>query len=99
MIKDGFIEEVKDLRAKGYDANLNSMQGLGYKQINKYLNGEYNKETAINLIKRDTRHYAKRQMTWFNNKIKNIQWIDLDEFDENRIITKIKNEINNKCRG
>ena len=99
MIKDGFIEEVKDLRAKGYDANLNSMQGLGYKQINKYLDGEYDKETAINLIKRDTRHYAKRQMTWFNNKIKNIQWIDLDEFDENRIITKIKNEINNKCRG
>ncbi len=94
MFKDGFIEEVKMLRARGYNENLNSMQGLGYKQINKYLNGEYDKETAINLIKRDTRRYAKRQMTWFNNKIKNIEWINLDNYNEDEIISKIKN----KCR-
>jgi len=89
MIKDGLIKEVEELRAKGYNSNLNSMQGLGYKQINKYLDGVYDKETAINLIKRDTRHYAKRQMTWFNNKIKNIEWIDLDEYDEDEVISKI----------
>lgn len=89
MIKDGLIEEVKELRAKGYNSNLNSMQGLGYKQINKYLDGEYDKETAINLIKRDTRHYAKRQMTWFNNKIKNIEWINLDNYNEDEVISKI----------
>lgn len=99
MIKDGFIEEVKMLREMGYKEDLNSMQGLGYKQINKYLDGEYEKETAINLIKRDTRRYAKRQMTWFNNKIKNIEWIDLDEYNEDEIISKIKNKINNNCRG
>jgi tRNA dimethylallyltransferase len=69
------------------------MQGLGYKQINKYLDGEYDKETAINLIKRDTRRYAKRQMTWFNHKIKNIEWIDLDEYDDNETVSKIKNKI------
>ena len=55
MIKDGFIEEVKMLRDMSYKEDLNSMQGLGYKQIYKHLNGKYDKETAINLIKRDTR--------------------------------------------
>lgn len=89
MIKNGFIDEVKDLRAKGYNDNLNSMQGLGYKQINKYLDGEYDKETAINLIKRDTRRYAKRQMTWFNHKTKNIEWINLDKYNENEATSKI----------
>jgi len=95
MIKDGLIDEVKDLRARGYNENLNSMQGLGYKQINKYINGKYDKETAINLIKRDTRRYAKRQMTWFNNKINNIEWINLDNdnYNEDEIILKIKNKI------
>ena len=89
MIKDGFIEEVKMLRDKGCKENLNSMQGLGYKQINKYLNGVYSKEEAIDLIKIETRHYAKRQMTWFKNKIKNIEWIDLDKSSENEAILKI----------
>ena len=94
MIKDGFIEEVKMLRDMGYKEDLNSMQGLGYKQINKHLNGVYTKEEAIDLIKIETRHYAKRQMTWFNNKIKNIEWINLDNYNEDEIISKIKN----KCR-
>ena len=89
MIKDGFIEEVKMLRARGYRENLNSMQGLGYKQINKHLNSVYTKEEATNLIKIETRHYAKRQMTWFKNKIKNIEWIDLDECDEEKVLSKI----------
>jgi len=89
MIKEGFIEEVKMLREMGYKADLNSMQGLGYKQINKHLNGVYSEEKAINLIKIETRHYAKRQMTWFNNKIENIRWIDLDKNSENEVILKI----------
>ena len=89
MIKDGFIKEVKMLRDMGYKEYLNSMQGLGYKQINKHLNSVYTKEEATNLIKIETRHYAKRQMTWFKNKIANIQWIDLDETSENEAIAKI----------
>jgi len=94
MIKDGFIEEVKMLREMGYKEDLNSMQGLGYKQINKHLNGAYTKEEAINLIKIETRHYAKRQMTWFKNKIENIKWIDLDKYSENEAVSKIINTIN-----
>ena len=83
MIKGGFIKEVKMLRDMGYKEDLNSMQGLGYKQINKYLNGVYTEEETINLIKIETRHYAKRQMTWFKNKIENIKWIDLDKYSKN----------------
>ena len=96
MVKEGFIEEVKTLREMGYKENLNSMQGLGYKQINKYLNGAYSKEEAINLIKIGTRHYAKRQITWFENKIENIQWIDLDENDEDEVLSKIIARITEK---
>jgi tRNA dimethylallyltransferase len=95
MIKDGFIEEVKMLREMGYNEDLNSMQGLGYKQVNKYLNGVHSKEEAIYLIKIETRHYAKRQMTWFKNKTDKVKWIDLDEYDEEKVLSKI---INN-CRG
>lgn len=90
MFKDGFIEEVKMLRNMGYKEDLNSMQSLGYKQIIKHLNGVLpTKEEAIDLIKMETRHYAKRQMTWFNNKIENIQWIGLDKNSENEVISKI----------
>jgi tRNA dimethylallyltransferase len=78
----------------GYKEKLNSMQGLGYKQINNHLNGLYSKEEAIDLIKIETRHYAKRQMTWFNNKIKNIEWIDLDEYNQDEVILRIENIIN-----
>lgn len=93
MIKGRFIEEARMLKKMGYKEDLNSMQGLGYKQVNKYFNGIYSQEEAIDLIKIETRHYAKRQMTWFNNKIKNIEWIDLDEYDEDEIISKIKDKI------
>jgi tRNA dimethylallyltransferase len=96
MVEDGFIEEVKTLRDMGYKEDLNSMQGLGYKQINKYLNGVYSKEEAVNLIKIETRHYAKRQMTWFKNKIENIQWIDLDEHNVDEVLSKIIARITEK---
>ena len=89
MIRDGFIEEVKMLRKIGFKEDLNSMNGLGYKQVNKHFNGIYSQEEAIGLIKIESRHYAKRQMTWFKNKIKNIEWIDLDECSENEVISKI----------
>ncbi len=89
MFKDGFIEEVKMLRNMGYKEDLNSMQGLGYKQVNKHFNGVYTKEEAIDLIKIETRHYAKRQMTWFNHRTKNIEWINLDKYNENEATSKI----------
>jgi tRNA dimethylallyltransferase len=89
MIKEGFIEEARMLRKMGFKEDLNSMHGLGYKQVNKHFNGIYTEEEAIDLIKIETRHYAKRQMTWFNNKIKNIEWINLDEANENEVISNL----------
>ena len=68
MIKDGLVDEVKALRERGYGACLKSMKSLGYAQINDYLDGKYDLDEAIRLIKRDTRHFAKRQLTWYRNE-------------------------------
>ena len=75
MITQGLISEVKNLNDKGYPWNLESMSGIGYKQIGMFLRGEISKEEAINLIKRDTRHYSKRQETWFKRD-QRIKWIE-----------------------
>jgi tRNA dimethylallyltransferase len=74
MIKMGLEKEVKNLISKDYDLNLPSMSGLGYKQIGKYLKKEINFQEAIESIKNETRHYAKRQMTWFKRD-KKIEWV------------------------
>lgn len=76
MIKDGLIEEVKKLKNMGYDRTMVAMQGLGYKEILAYLDGEYSLEEAVYKIKRDTRHFAKRQLTWFKRE-KDVTWIDV----------------------
>ena len=68
MISDGLIEEVKNLIDSGCTKDMVSMQGLGYKEIIPYLNGECSLEDAIYILKRDTRHFAKRQLTWFNRE-------------------------------
>lgn len=87
MIENGLIEEVKDILNKGYDKNLNSLNTVGYKEIIQHLDGEISIERAIELIKRNTRHYAKRQMTWFR-KDKRIQWFDVKKFDDLDIIAE-----------
>lgn len=66
MIDDGLVEEVRSLLSQGFDKNLNSLNTVGYKEIISHLEGEITLERAIELIKRNTRHYAKRQLTWFN---------------------------------
>lgn len=76
MIEEGLIEEVHHLLAEGYDSSLPSMQGLGYKEIVAYLKGEQSLEEAIYILKRDTRHFAKRQLTWFKRE-ENIEWLDM----------------------
>ncbi|MFH0814555.1 MAG: tRNA (adenosine(37)-N6)-dimethylallyltransferase MiaA [Candidatus Falkowbacteria bacterium] len=68
MIGQGLLEEVKKLNQQGFSWDLTSMSGIGYKQIGMFLRGEVSLEQAVELIKRDTRHYAKRQMTWFSAK-------------------------------
>lgn len=79
MLADGLIDEVKGLAAKGYTRDLVSMQGLGYKEILAYLDGESTLEEAVEILKRDTRHFAKRQLTWFKRE-KDVIWVDKDQF-------------------
>ncbi len=89
MIEQGFVDEVKNILDKGYDRNLNSLNTVGYKEIIQFLGKEISLDRAIELIKRNTRHYAKRQLTWFR-KDKRIQWFDVNGFNEiDRLAEKI----------
>lgn len=87
MIDRGLIEEVRKLRAKGYTLDLVSMQGLGYKEIMMYLEGEWHLHEAIEAIKQNTRRFAKRQWSWFR-RIKEIRWWDMT--DEGERIENVK---------
>lgn len=87
MIKDGLIDEVKYLKEKGYTKDLVSMQGLGYKEILDYLDGSSTLDEAIYILKRDTRHFAKRQLTWFRRE-KITTWIDKSKFENDEAILK-----------
>jgi len=78
MFEEGLVEEVKGLMAKGYDQSMVSMQALGYKEIIDYLEGTSTLEEAKEILKRDTRHFAKRQLTWFR-KEKEVIWVDLSK--------------------
>ena len=85
MIEQGLDKEVKELLNMGYSKDLVSMQGIGYKEIIKYLDGEYTYDEAIEIIKRDSRRYAKRQLTWFR-RYDNAKWFDLDEYNDEKIL-------------
>lgn len=80
MLEEGLLEEVKALREEGCHRGMVSMQGLGYKEILAYLDGEYPLEEAIRILKRDTRHFAKRQLTWFRREPE-VVWINKDSFN------------------
>lgn len=75
MIEKGLIEEVKGLLAKGYSKELLSFQALGYKEMVEYLDGKWTKEQMIEELKKRSRHFARRQMTWFR-RFKNVKWFD-----------------------
>jgi tRNA dimethylallyltransferase len=79
MLEQGLVEEVRQLLDRGYTEHYVSMQGLGYKEIIRYLQGQYTIDEAVTLLKRDTRHYAKRQLSWFRH-MKDIHWVDVTEF-------------------
>jgi tRNA dimethylallyltransferase len=78
MLADGLVEEVQGLLAAGYDRNLKALRSIGYKEICAYLAGELSLSEATELIKRDTRHYAKRQLTWFKREA-GIIWVEYPE--------------------
>lgn len=81
MLGKGLIDEVKALMEKGYDKNLVSMGGIGYKEIIDYIEGNTDYQETINVLKRNTRRFAKRQYTWFL-KDKNIKWFSMDNLDK-----------------
>ncbi|MCK8827787.1 tRNA (adenosine(37)-N6)-dimethylallyltransferase MiaA [Natroniella acetigena] len=89
MIKEGLVEEVRELYQQGYDRELVSMQGLGYKELIGHFDGEYDLEEAIRLIKRDTRHFAKRQFTWFKRD-DSIHWFDVEEYQFEDLLIEVK---------
>ncbi len=89
MLKDGLLDEVKALAARGYTKDLVSMKGLGYKELLAYLEGEYSLEEAIDILKRDTRHFAKRQLTWFKRE-KEVLWLNKEEYpDEQALLSQM----------
>lgn len=87
MLQDGLVGEVKNLIKMGCERDSTAMQGLGYKEIISYLEGEISLDDAIYLIKRDTRHFAKRQLTWFRRE-KDVIWVEKDQFafDEEKML-------------
>lgn len=88
MMKAGLLDEVKELLDHGLEDSATAMQALGYKELVGYLRGEYDLEEAIRLLKRDTRRYAKRQLTWFRRD-QEIIWLDLDQLSITDAVQKI----------
>lgn len=80
LIENGLLEEVRNLLAKGLTEADISMKGIGYKEIIAYYHGQYSLEEAIDLVKKNTRHYAKRQLTWFK-RYRDMKWFNISEYD------------------
>ena len=97
MMENGLVEEVKKLKAMGCHRGMVSMQGLGYKEILDYLNGECTLDEAVYILKRDTRHFAKRQITWFKRE-RDVRWVNLEKFsgDREKVLEYIIQEVRNR---
>ncbi len=100
MLQSGLVEEVKKLREMGCRKEMVSMQGLGYKEILAFLEGELGYKEAVESLKRDTRRFAKRQLTWFRREA-GVIWVNKDEFhyDEDRILSYMLERIAEKLPG
>ncbi len=96
LIKEGLVKEIEFLLEKGLTENSISMKGIGYKEIISCLHGEYDLEEAIRLVKRNTRHYAKRQLTWLR-RYPDMLWFNLSEFEtEKKALSAIFKVIRSK---
>nr|WP_314463384.1 tRNA (adenosine(37)-N6)-dimethylallyltransferase MiaA [uncultured Clostridium sp.] len=95
MMERGLVEEVKRLKEMGCTRDMVSMQGLGYKEILDYLQGACALEDAVYILKRDTRHFAKRQITWFKRErdVRDLYLPDFD-YDLDRVLNKIVQDTN-----
>lgn len=97
MMDAGLIDEIKALKKRGCTRDMVSMQGIGYKEMLKYLDGDYTLEEAVEKVKQESRRFAKRQLTWFRRE-KDVIWIDKDkyEYDESRILQFIEKTLIDK---
>ena len=96
MIEDGLVNEVKEILTMGYSKSINSLNTVGYKEIIQYLENEISFERSVELIKRNTRRYAKRQITWFNAD-KRINWTQIEsEKDLDLLAKNILKEVNER---
>ena len=102
MIRNGLVQEVQTLKERGCTKQMVSMQGLGYKEIFSYLEGDCSLEEAVYIIKRDPRHFAKRQLTWFKRE-RDVIWVQKDElnYDDKKLLQSllesIKERMNLPC--
>ena len=99
MLDDGLVEEVMSLKDQGYTKEMVSMQGLGYKEILDYLNGNCTLKEAIYILKRDTRHFAKRQLTWFRRE-RDVIWVSKNghNYDEDKILNVMLDHIKERTQ-
>ena len=97
MLSKGLVDEVRTLKERGCNASMVSMQGLGYKEILEYLDGRCSFLEAVEKIKKETRHFAKRQLTWFRRE-KDVIWIDKQAFvyDEDAVLSCILENLRKK---
>ena len=97
MLEKGLVKEVQRLKDMGYHRDMVSMQGLGYKEILDYLDGKCTLEEAVYILKRETRHFAKRQLTWFRRE-RDVNWIDKQQYnyDETAILEDMCRILNTK---
>ena len=97
MLSKGLVDEVRTLKERGCNASMVSMQGLGYKEILEYLDGRCSLSEAVEKIKKETRHLAKRQLTWFRRE-KDVIWLDKQAFayDEDAVLSCILENLRKK---
>ncbi|MDB2110414.1 tRNA (adenosine(37)-N6)-dimethylallyltransferase MiaA [Clostridium paraputrificum] len=95
MMEKGLLEECIKLKEMGYTSSMQSMQGIGYKEILYYLEGDVKLQEAINMIKQGSRNYAKRQLTWFRRD-QRVTFLDKDKLSDVEILEKVIGDIGNK---
>lgn len=95
MLENGLVDEVRGLLDSGCNREMTSMQGLGYKEVIDYINGVIPYDEMVYILKRDTRHFAKRQLTWFKRE-KDVIWLDRDKMDDDAIIGYMLSKLREK---
>ena len=95
LMEQGLLEEVKMLRGMGFTTEDIAMKGIGYKEILDALDGRYSLEEAVDTVKKNTRHYAKRQMTWFK-RYDEMKWFDLTGRNKDEVLGEIREWVNRR---